>query len=210
MPNWTQNIMIVRGTKTALDYFLKKYIDSTGNFDFEKVIPEPKTEDECPEKYIVKEVEGHISSSYKPWFNWYDWRVDNWGTKWNSSSTMVSPVTLCTVTRTSKRANKKSWYEVEINYDTAWAPPDGVISALQDEFHDAMINGDIEIDHYYLGEFSEFVGRVIGLGDNECYEYGSPGFKKFMIMDGWETEESYKELFEKEDEEEVETCSEKE
>lgn len=192
MPNWTQNIMIVRGTEIAVEYFLKKYIDSAGEFDFDKVIPEPKTKEECPEKYIEKTEDK--SKAYKPWFDWYRWRCDNWGTKWNASCTMVSPVSLCTTTRASKRVHGKTWYEVEITYDTAWSPPMQVIEKLQEEFCEAMEQNDIWIEHYYLGEGWEFVGRVIGLNPDEYYVYGDPKFKKMLIEDGWESEESFEDI----------------
>ena len=192
MPNWTQNIMIVRGTKTAVEYFLKKYINSAGEFDFDMVIPEPKTKKECPGEYITEEDE---SIGRKPWFDWYKWRCDNWGTKWNASCTMTTPKSLCTKTRASKRVHEKTWYEVEITYDTAWSPPMPVIEKLQKEFHDAMKEGLIWIEHYYLGDGSEFVGRVIGLSPEEYCCYGDPEFKKMLIEDGWETEESFEENY---------------
>lgn len=193
MPNWTQNIMVVRGTEIAVEYFLKKYIDSTGAFDFNKVIPEPKTKEECPEEYLIEEGKEEHTSSIKPWFDWYHWRCDHWGTKWNAACTMITPKSLCTTTRASKRVHGKTWYEVEITYDTAWSPPMPVIEKLQKEFHDTMERNDIWIEHYYLGEFSEFVGRVIGTNQEEYCECGDPKFKKMLIEDGWESEESFEE-----------------
>lgn len=54
--------------------------------DFNKIIPEPTTIEECPEDCRVKsEKEAHISEDEaRPWFNWYKWHCTYWGTKWGA------------------------------------------------------------------------------------------------------------------------------
>lgn len=52
--------------------------------DFDKIIPEPREESECPEGCIRTE-EDHVGADPdKPWFNWYKWHCAYWGTKWNA------------------------------------------------------------------------------------------------------------------------------
>lgn len=52
--------------------------------DFDKIIPEPKTEAECPDRYKMNK-DSHVAVlEDKPWFNWYAWHIDNWGTKWEA------------------------------------------------------------------------------------------------------------------------------
>lgn len=53
--------------------------------DFNKIIPEPETIDECPEKFRRTEKKDTIETlEDRPWFNWYAWRLTYWGTKWGA------------------------------------------------------------------------------------------------------------------------------
>lgn len=52
--------------------------------DFNKIIPEPETEEECPEDCLVNK-DSHVQEEKdKPWFDWYTWRNKYWGTKWGA------------------------------------------------------------------------------------------------------------------------------
>ena len=52
--------------------------------DFNKIIPEPEDESECPDEYKVNK-ESHVELlKDKPWFDWYKWHIDHWGTKWGA------------------------------------------------------------------------------------------------------------------------------
>lgn len=52
--------------------------------DFNKIIPEPKYESECPDEFKVNK-ESHIAvNPEKPWFDWYKWRIHYWDTKWGA------------------------------------------------------------------------------------------------------------------------------
>ena len=57
--------------------------------------------------------------------NWYDWRVNNWGTKWNSYSCEIQ--------------EQEDDYVV-YTFDTAWGPPTGVIEALREQCPDFHIS----------------------------------------------------------------------
>lgn len=84
--------------------------------DFNKIIPEPTTIEECPEDCRVKSVkEAHISEDEtRPWFNWYDWHCTYWGTKWNAYDcyTLIG----------------KSW--IKFVFSTAWNVASPVIHRL--------------------------------------------------------------------------------
>ena len=56
---------------------------------------------------------------------WYDWRLQNWDTKWDAYDVVVTDDdTDCT----------------EIEFNTAWSPPEAICSALRDQYPDLSIS----------------------------------------------------------------------
>lgn len=115
MPNWTYNTIRVRGEANDIKAFLKKYL-VRGHFDFNKVIPEPKRKKDCPAKFYRKDEDCIEVFKERPWFNWYNWRCANWGTKWNACDTTVL---------------KTSPTDIDINFSTAWSAPEQVLDTLK-------------------------------------------------------------------------------
>lgn len=124
MPNWTYNTINVRASnKQALTKFIKKYFVKDENnelrFDFNKVIPQPKTKEECPKEYICDCEEEHIEDTRGGnWFNWYKWNNQNWGTKWNACDT---------------RIDYQNDNELEFSFDTAWCCPHPIFRLLKQQ-----------------------------------------------------------------------------
>lgn len=76
---------------------------------------------------------------------WYDWNVNNWSTKWDVCHGYASA---------SKKGNEGSpvEYSVEIEFETAWAPPEKAYQALWER-------DDItRVDMYYEEPGMEFKG----------------------------------------------------
>lgn len=119
MPNWCSNqllfenesdcdkvwkCMAVPHLKERFDFVSQNiFFIKCETISFNKIIPEPKTKEECPERYI-KTVES-LSDDPRPWFDWYNWRCDNWGVKWDASDVYLD-------------LNEKS-----ISFSTPWGPP---------------------------------------------------------------------------------------
>ena len=56
---------------------------------------------------------------------WYDWRVQNWDTKWDCYDVVVTDDDPeCT----------------EIQFETAWSPPEAICSALREQYPDVSIS----------------------------------------------------------------------
>lgn len=84
-------------------------------FDFNKIIPEPSTKDECPEDCLVHKDSHIMEDESKPWFDWYVWHNRYWGTKWNAYDSYIK--------------TGKTW--VSFIYSTAWCIPLPVIMKLK-------------------------------------------------------------------------------
>ena len=95
MPNYVRNILRVEGEnlQAVFDFVGSHYSD----FDFNKIIPETET---CAD--------------------WYDWRVENWGTKWNAVDAQIT--------------------EDGFIFDTAWAAPLPVTKKLSELFPSIKFN----------------------------------------------------------------------
>ena len=89
MPNWISNTVHLEGNKKDIKTFFKKHF-KRGNFDYDTIIPQPRLKKDCPAEYICNPEEKHIEADKKrPWFNWFNWNCDNWGTKWNAYDTFI-------------------------------------------------------------------------------------------------------------------------
>ena len=88
MPNWCYN-KITFPTKEAYSDFIERYGKGSRKFSYQWIIPEPKTQEECEEKYVLHNDEerkaAHLGNDEEtPWFNWYEWHCDKWGCKWDA------------------------------------------------------------------------------------------------------------------------------
>ena len=57
---------------------------------------------------------------------WYDWRNQNWGTKWDAYSMCIDD------------CDMPNGFEVE--FETAWAPPEEVCNAIREQFDDLSMS----------------------------------------------------------------------
>lgn len=91
MPNHVKNVLKFKNLKPddineLLNIIAIESEDVPINYwiDFNKIIPEPKFESECPEDCKVNK-DSHVTvNPDKPWFDWYRWRNKYWGTKWGA------------------------------------------------------------------------------------------------------------------------------
>ena len=149
MPNWCMNeVTITTVTDEEAEAFMESIKDGDNHFSFNKIKPMPKELKgtrspadivsqreydswvEHPDnidsglgKPITQEMSNRLKKEYG-YDNWYDWCVDNWGTKWDVD------------------CGEGDWWENTISYefDTAWSPPEGIYNALVKQYPNLEIS----------------------------------------------------------------------
>ena len=152
MPNVTINILKMEGIGKR-DWFQRgeeTWRDGSKHqyciFEFNNIIPEPKTEEECEDRYNLNIVPDKYvgTPEDKPWFNWYRWRNHNWGTKWDGFECKI--------------INDNA-----IKFKTAWSPADGVMQELSRTyykdrklllFYNDEYDGNWYVNEYYNGDIT--------------------------------------------------------
>lgn len=153
MPNHCTNWVRIEGEPDKIKDLIKrtkldqKTDDDRYQFDFDGIIPMP---DELlntvsPTKVVMTQEEadkinneykenGHVSGDQEVRAitafesgrrkkeygadNWYDWAINNWGTKWGAYE--IEHVEI-------------GKDHIDIQFDTAWSPPEGILNKLMDE-----------------------------------------------------------------------------
>lgn len=124
MPNWCNNSITISGPietiKTLWEQATQDADDETGLLD--AMHPMPK--------------ELHETTAPQDEDNWYNWRVNNWGTKWEISSEGLE-----FIDNGDGTAHISGWF------DSAWAPPIGAY----ENFAEMMDNCSIDASYYEPG-----------------------------------------------------------
>lgn len=133
MPNWVQTEIELSGSEADVKSVIDFIKNEKGDVDFSRIVPYPKYW-ECPKKYLILPDEitpSDIKMPFGesglhverccidvmreyPYLNWFDWRVDNWGTKWNACECYIN-----------------SNY---IYYQTAWSFSEPILKKLSELF----------------------------------------------------------------------------
>ena len=144
MPNHCHNRVTFYSANTEDVAKLKKIFE--GEEIFGQIIPEPDwpntplmtsqnkslytnelkgTDGELPQKvedpfqrYVFKST-GHADD------RWYDWRVQNWDTKWDAYDVSVYD---------------DDPEQLEVSFNTAWAPPEPICSAIREQYPDISVS----------------------------------------------------------------------
>lgn len=142
MPNWCSNGITLRHADPAMIQRAAKALQE-GNF-LQEFIP-------CPAELSEAVADGGTNEALVAkhgYSSWYDFNINNWGTKWDVSSENVEIEDTNTVTA---------------SFDSAWAPPIAAYERLMEQ--------GFEIEAFYYEPGMQYVGKWAD-GVDDCYEYG--------------------------------------
>lgn len=174
MPNWCSNSITISGPTLKIKAIYDKAMDNESGL-LEAICPSPadmfhgnlgeKERQECIEKGIP---------------NWYDWCVENWGTKWDVS--LEGEFT----------DNGDGTAEITGWFDSAWSPPIQAYNTFLEE------NEDCSITASYDEPGMDFAGTY----DNGDDEYLEDVHTEVMdVLTGYKSLEETSDLFQKMNEE---------
>jgi hypothetical protein len=151
MPNWCSNRATVTGPSPVIDEIRRILEDSEGEL-LTWMVPQPKFEGDQ---------------------DWYMWRVNNWGTKWDITDVYID---------TDDEPDS-----IEFTFSTAWAPPVEAFTTW------AMADGRVQFNLEYWEPGCGFVGTTTYDGeylDTDDVDSGTdPDRYKEIASDTWGYEE---------------------
>ena len=150
MPNWCRNRVTVFGNEEEVS----KVTDIFESKDtvFGKIIPSPDWKNipnekgELPKENLIKNDKGEVVAATMEFpdgtndSRWYDWNVANWDTKWDIAG--------------SVEVDEQDSEMVEINFNTAWSPPEAICFKLREMFP------DLSFSWFYDEPGMEFAGYL--------------------------------------------------
>ena len=137
MPNWCNNTLTIQGpTKTLKPLWEEANKEGSGLLQAMKPMPKGLNDTTSP---TPKDKPQPIVDGVD---NWYDWRVENWGTKWD--------VDLEGLEFTD---NKDGTAAITGWFDSAWAPPTEAFNTFCDD------NDNCSLESFYEEGGMDFAGH---------------------------------------------------
>jgi len=159
MPNWCNNTVEINHTDKTKMYALVEAINAGKFCNFAKPVPESlhivagRVGDDTDPKQIELEAQEKANLEKHGYSTWYDFCVNEWGTKWD-----VDPYD--PVEYDDQHDGKTG---ITFGFDSAWSPPIGAYEKLMEQ--------GFEVKAYYYEPGMAFAG-LWDNGDDDYYEYG--------------------------------------
>ncbi len=137
MPNWCNNWTHFRTNDRAQ---AERMIAAFENKQlFQEFVPCP---DELNNVDSPNRDEEHANALIEKYghSSWYSWRVENWGTKWDTEATLDPEI----------QEDGEGEFLISVSFDTAWSPPIA--------FYEAMAKQGWNITGYYVEWGMNFCG----------------------------------------------------
>lgn len=175
MPNHIKHLVEVSGKPQQIKELFTLFQEQSPkhDFDFNCIIPEPKDDPnyKAGENIPLAEADG---------YNWYNWRLEHWDTKWNAYQLDDNPSNPVTMLKPAENT---------IEFYTAWSTPAPIFTKLSTMFPDLTLTVHFasEDTGYDCGTTSYQNGVAI---DHTHFVPGSPEAEEFAdTLWGWGTED---------------------
>ena len=135
MPNWCYNRVSIYSEN--IDQVTELFDIFNNAEPFNTLIPSPKWSETPNEDGELPVLEEHKDSDGKVLFTthkfpksgktddrWYDWQIQNWGTKWEPADISV----------------EQCEEELELTFNTAWSPPEDICRAIRNKYPDISVS----------------------------------------------------------------------
>jgi Ferredoxin-like domain in Api92-like protein len=153
MPNWCQNgVTLQHEDPTEIARIAKAYKEDKLFSEFFPCPPELLiTEDAADPDYQTKRIAREAANREKYGYSdWYEWNVNNWGTKWDIDNGYSEPTA-------------QGRFTISLSFNTAWAPPV--------RWYEKMSELGFDIKAFYLEEGMGFCGKWTNDGGDEEFTF---------------------------------------
>lgn len=157
MPNWCENLLSIYGTKDEMDKIINTIKTEDSEYQIlEKLYPTPADlliGDAPMSDLTEKQIENKEKHGYT---DWYEWRIDHWGTKWPESDLHLS----------QEYTEYTDQAVIAFRFETAWAPPIEAFNKISSDWPNILFC------LYYQETGMGFCGRNVW-ANGECVEEDS-------------------------------------
>jgi hypothetical protein len=153
MPNYCNNSLFIQGESVDVAKFYENNMIKGSDdmeLDFSRAVPQPKFDNPTEQEMFDSE-------------GWYDWNIQNWGTKWNANTNYYD--------------YEEDSEQFTVDFDTAWSPPiawlEKVVAKYPEltfnlAYHEAGMNFRGEAD----GSEGELVNETWDMTKKDLIELG--------------------------------------
>lgn len=130
------------GPYSELVGFTVKGYSKENDFDFRQLLPIPQELVETERQELSEEKKNEFIQKYG-FYNSFDWRCENWDTKWNSE--VLTSWNYESELPEDGVIEKSGSHQISILFNTAWCPPISLIRTLSKDYP----NVTFEMYSYY-------------------------------------------------------------
>ena len=133
MPNWCRNRVTASGDEKQISKIAEIFSDKKSIFNHIIQSPDwkrlPNEKGEFPKLHQELNKDGSVfyeTYNFPDGKNddrWYHWNIQNWGTKWDACNVSIE---------------YQDDSQIEIEFDTAWSPPEPICNRLREMFGDLV------------------------------------------------------------------------